>query len=91
MKRINQILNQRKGIAKTAKAAVICEKSKKIIKKDFKINQLEVSKYQGQTLFITTTSPTDSQKIFQNKKKIIKKINNELNTNIERISFRLKD
>ncbi len=90
MKRINQILNQ-KGIAKTAKAAVICKESEKIIKNHLEIDRLEVSKYQGQTLFITTSSPTDSQKVFQSQEKIIKKINNKLKTDIKRVSFRLKN
>lgn len=89
MKKINQILKN-KGFLKTAKAAVVCQKAEQIIKDDLDINNLRVVKFQGQTLFVATSSPTDSQKIFQKQQKLIKKINIELNIKIERISYKLE-
>jgi len=89
MRKISEIL-KKKGIKKIASAALICQKAQNLIKKELNIKDLSTDKYQGKTLFLSTKNSGSSQKIFENQTMLIKKINQKLNIDLERISYRKK-
>ncbi len=89
MKKISEVLKS-KGIRKTAGAALVCKKAEDLIKETLNIKDLEVVKYQGKALFLSTRSSASSQKIFENQTKLIEKIKKNLDIDLERISYRKK-
>jgi len=91
MARIRDLINQKKGIARTASAAFSCQKAEKIIKELIGSNNLRVAKYQNQTLFLKIKTPSLAQKIFNRQTEIKKQLQEKLKRPVERLSFFVGD
>jgi len=89
MKRIDQLISQKTGIAKTATVAYLCQKAEKMIQEQFNDQGIKVKKYQNQILFLKIPNPSLAQQIYSQQTELIKKLNQDLETSIKRLSYRL--